>query len=357
MLVLALGLAALIAGWVYCRDFTHTSGKQAPTLEVEQNLDLGERELLSRVNGSIVLRNTGDQVLVIDGIVTRCGGLGVFIQRGSTELAKVERLEIPPHTKQTLVVQLAVAGSPGVPLVRRFAFQTNDPNRPSVEITLTVTPTSRYFATPAEVSLGTLSVGDSVQREIEIRAYDRKLPPITRVTCSLVRTEVDFQPGKKPANALPDLQGSESIGLLRVAFDKTTAPGDVSGTIFLFCEGEEKPVIELPVSGHIAPLVELSPGTLLLPRVSGAGATYRGNCICRSPSGKPLSLRISKAPPKLVVRIKDVPANRALKLIEVDATSIAQELPPAGPPQQLELTAEVDGRRMALKLMLVLKRP
>jgi hypothetical protein len=357
LLLLSVIAAALGVGGVYCWDFALGESPSQPAIDVVREINLGDKEVGAIVKPAFVIRNNGRAPLLIDDISARCGCLGLFVQKGSRCPEKIESLQIAPGEEETLSLHYGVSGPPGVTIVRRVEFRTNDPANPTVEIVLRVTPTSRYFAAPGEVSLGPIPVGARIEREVEIRAFDHSLPPITRVSASNDAIHAEYHPGKRLADGQPDAAGSVSVGLLRVTAQAPDTPGAVQGVISVFCEGREDPVITLAVSGRAIPLLELSPKDLVLPRVSTTGPLYTGTCVCRAAGTKSLTLAVEEAPAGLSVQVEDVPDNPSLKLVQIDASRLPRIVSTRGLTHRVALTALIEGRRIPLSLAVTLRQP
>jgi hypothetical protein len=322
-----------------------------------RDIRLGELEVGTVVEPSVVVRNVGRRPLVIDEMLTGCGCLGAFVSRAPGHRDKVERLEVAPRQEVALTLRLGITGTPGVPQVRNVRFRTNDPANPSVEIAIHVTPTSRYFATPAEVALGPIPTGHSVEREIDVRALDRSVPAVSRVTSSSYRVHAEYHPGKRPSDGQPEPVGSVSVGLLRITVPACESQEDVRASVSIFCEGRENPVLTVPVTGRVVPLVELSPADVRLPRASGSGPVYAATCVCSSPALKPLTLAVTEAPADIEIRVEGIPDNPSTQFIQIDASRLRDGIPASGLLRKVGLRADVEGRSFPLTVTLTLRQP
>src|SRR5207248_1397211 len=65
--------------------------------------------------------------------------------------------------------------------------------------------------------------------------------------------------------------------------------------------------------------VEVSPSTIMLPRVSNVGLRYSCDCLCRSTRGEDLSLTLEKAPSGISARVLTRRENsRSLVVVELE---------------------------------------
>lgn len=354
--VLGIGAAVLIAVGMFRYDLPFPTHEPHPAIEVDREVQLGEHELSSTVEFPLVVRNRGSQPLVVDEIETTCGCLGVFVAEESGLRAKVTRLEIPSHGRATLFPQLAVVGRPRIPETRKFSFRTNDLRNPRVEISMHVVPIAHYFTTPAELALGTVLVGERVEREIEVRAMDQNLPLIERASSSNERVHVRYERVPAISDAKGEAESSVLIGHLRIRFDAPSGSEEVGGAISLFCQGREQSVVMIPITGGVSRLIELTPMDVRLPRISGSGSVYSASCLCRAALSKPLRLAVQGLPENVAIRIKDFPENPSLKLIQIDAARLKDKVPAAGLEMPIKLTAHAGGQNIPLTLKLTVCR-
>jgi hypothetical protein len=250
---------------------------------------------------------------------------------------------------------MGVGGPPGVQERRRIVFSTNDPRNPRVEINLRVTGIARYSASPTALILGAVPVGSQVEREIQLLVADRDLLTITTVTSSNSHFRVNYRHIDFSLNPRSTTT-FEPCGLLTVVFDAPTVPGDVQGAISAYCDGREQPVVLIPVSARVLPLVQLSPQELFLPRASSAGPMYTATCVCRTALMQPLKLALRDASADITVNIKDFADDVSGKFLEIDANCLRGRVPAEGLVVHLSLAADVDGQIIPLPLKLTIQR-
>lgn len=332
-------------------------GVSHPVIEVQREFELGEHEVLTTLEVPVIIRNRGNQPLTVDQVQKNCGCLGVFTTDQAGERKELVKLEIQPQESITLFPQLAVVGHPRMPVTRRFTFRTNDPHNQLVDISMRVVPTAHYFAMPLELVLGQVVVGERVEREIQIRAHDRTLPAITRVSSSNERIHARYERIEAISDAKIDADPSPLIGRLHAYFDAPSLPGNIGGAISLFCEGRQDPAVTVPVTGRVERLIELSPHEVMLPRVSQSGPIYTANCLCRAALSKPLRLRIQKSPVDVLIQIKDVPENPSMKQVQIDAARVRDKVPAEGLVLPIALSAVAGDQTITLTLKITVQRP
>jgi hypothetical protein len=347
-----MGAIGLIAGWIFREKLERRDEKPHAAIEVERPIDLGNHELFSTLEPSLLIRNSGRRPLLIHGITTSCGCLGVFTRDGLRDRIQVQSLAVPPRKTELLCVQFAVTGDPAVPQVQMVRFSTNDPYNPEVCVLLSVVPFARYLAAPAQIALGTVPVGDQIKRFIDIIAHERNLPPVNRVVCSDDSVRVDFQSLDRSQAVVAQTENSELMGRVRILFRAPAAPADISGIISVHCEGRQEAAIVIPITARVRNLVELVPRQLVLPRVSDKGEVYAVSCLCRATPRKVLNVSVAEAPPGLAIQINEVPDNPSLRLVQIDATGIRDRVPPAGMLARVVLAVRVAGELINMPLTL-----
>src|SRR5205823_5308154 len=140
-----------------------------PAIELPEQIDLGEQEQGSIAIARFSVRNGGRSVLHLDHIRTTCACSGPEREEEG-KFVRVSSLQLAPGEQVGLVVRLAVNGRSRQPYSTRVLFDTNDPDRGRAEVVLRVAKvTGGVRAEPTSLAFGTIPVGQSSQRVIDIR--------------------------------------------------------------------------------------------------------------------------------------------------------------------------------------------
>jgi hypothetical protein len=143
-----------------------------------------------------------------------------------------------------------------------------------------------------------------------------------------------------------------ALGILIGSIEVTVRgeiPMPLDGELAVFAANREAELLTVPVHGQIVPEVQLSPGALVLPRKSGAGLTYEGNCYCRDTRGEPFDLEPETVPPGLTVRVESPTISSSVRVIRV-TMSATQRATADGQPLRVRFRAKVGQRVVPVEL-------
>lgn len=319
-LVVALLAAALLAGYLFSSKLGLWSGH--PEIEFPATLDLGKHEVGDQVVKPYVIANRGRADLVISEIRTSASCSCAGLERlDNGQYVRIEALTIPPGAHADLVLRFAVRGAPiGGPLRNVLELQTNDPKHPVARIEFIVDYVSGGFhLSPGAHVFGIVPRGAKVQQVVEVRDKATSPRTIERISSTDRRIQVELLPIEKLANAdsttRTKIEGPV-IGRFRVTV-QTDVPGRVDANVEIHPSGLPRKPDLFPVTGQVASDIEIGPSMVILPRQSSKGPLYNATCICRSTSGKPLSLSVETIPAGVSVRILDH-IDRASKTVVID---------------------------------------
>jgi hypothetical protein len=326
-----------------------------PVVAYPAKLDLGEHEIGDLAVSRFTIANRGNGELVIDQIRTNCSCTGMEREQDN-EFVQVKSLRLRGGEQANLVMRVSVRGVPvGAEMLNVVEFQTNDPSQPTGRIEAIVRRVSGgVVASPESVVFGTVPVGATVRKLIDIR--DNALLPrlIERVTSTMPeRVTVRLQPVRDgPREANPPPEGAV-VARLEVNVE-TAAPGEVDAVVQVYLAGEARTRDAVTVVGRVAAPIEISPGLLILPRASSSGPVYSATCICRSTAGEPLVVIVDSVPPGLTA---DVLAQDCPKLRSVRVTwDPSQGKVPTGRERQvIRLRAKAGDNEVVLELPVLLQ--
>ncbi|MCI0700146.1 MAG: DUF1573 domain-containing protein [Planctomycetia bacterium] len=350
--------AAVATGAVWWQSGQKQSAKpdpSQPVIDCPREIDLGTVEIHRTVEGVLPITNTGGQPLTIRDITTSCGCLGARLLPNREELKSSATVTIPPGGRVEIVFPLLVSGVHGVKTGHLIRFATDAPETPTVEVRLTFTPSARYFADPAAISLGDIAQDNSPPLTTIglFTTDDREAPAVKLVTSTdPERVKITFVPESPgspvvPAEATP---GSRRFGQVKVELGALRAGESVNAQVQVYVDGQVEPILAVPVSARVMVPVELLPPVLYLPRMSSSGPVYSGVVLCRATGTDGLRLQIDAVPPGLSVSVEDSPNNPGLLrvVVEGDPKIAVRE-------SVIPLTARVGGREYQLSLRVVIE--
>jgi hypothetical protein len=134
----------------------------APVLEVDQAVyDFGERNHLEMVEHDFVLRNVGDEPLVIKRIVPKCGCATGQLESGT----------IAPGESASLKATLDMSKFKGR-IEKMIVVESNDPENPNTTISFSGVARVLVFASPQAVFFNPKNPSETVKREVTILSLD-----------------------------------------------------------------------------------------------------------------------------------------------------------------------------------------
>lgn len=284
--------------------------KLSPVIEYPAKLDLGEREKGDIVVAPFTIANRGGGELLVDEITSNCGCTGIEREENGRYI-RLESLRLKPGEAVPLVMRVSVGGPLGATMNNVVEFRTNDPQQPTVHMDVLVTRVSGgVLTTPESVVFGTVPVGGKVRQFVDV--WDPAVSPraITRVTSTgLDRLTVRLlrdtdSPKRNEAN--PKANGAKPLGVLVGRLEvilKTDRPVKINDTVLIEVAGREDKPDKLPVVGQVAASFEMSPSLIVLPRYTSSGPVYKATCLCRSITGKPVTLTVDSLPSGVTAQV------------------------------------------------------
>jgi hypothetical protein len=94
--------------------------------------------------------------------------------------------------------------------------------------------------------------------------------------------------------------------------------GPLNGAIKVTINEEYRPPDSIPVTGKVLRRVEAAPTLLVLPRKTGQGDVYFGECRCFSTQGMALTLKPDVIPKGFTVHISPVEDDPSTQLVRID---------------------------------------
>jgi hypothetical protein len=271
----------------------------SPRLECVHTLDLGERSSQSFVTGTFQVANSGGSPLEITSIRTKCScsGLEVVVDGRPR---RIERLVLEPGKSQEVIIRFFVTEPPGNVQENAIRFCTNDPINPEHQVVLRISRVAGGFVTsPRAAVFGSLKLNQLARMRVEIRHQETGSRNVLWAEATNGNgVAVDWKP------ACYAQRGPEGLLLGHLDIQANTAlPGTLDCKIIVYLDDPSRPTIEIPVSGTVREPVQVFPGEILLPRRSGDGLVYHGDCLFLSDGEAPLQVAFEKPPPGIGIEV------------------------------------------------------
>jgi hypothetical protein len=293
--------------------------RRDPVLEMPSALDLGNQERGKVVVARFKVANRGGSDLVLDQVRTSCICSGLE-REVEGRFIPVASLRLTPGEETELAVRVAVRAQIGTEMRNAIFFHTNDPALPERALVVGIPKvTGGINASPARVLFDSIPIKTEAHQLIEIR--DPTSPPRTIrqvLSSNPDRFTVRLLPAER-AEGSPETKHKDGLLLGRIEVSpRTQEPGSFEGEVQIFLNDEARPPESIPVTGRVAPMVEASPATLVLPRASREGPLYFGTSVCRSIEGLPLQLSLEEAPKGISAMISPVHGNPSLQTVRIE---------------------------------------
>ena len=194
--------------------------------------DFGSAVATGSVSHSYAFRNDGKLSLVISDVRASCG----------CTVAKVREDTIPPGGAGAIDVTFNLVGRQGFQ-TKTITVTCNDPDRPSVLLTLRGTVVKPVWATPAALYLGRIATPE--QRHVMF-SLDAERPVMVRSW----RATGPSQPEVEYLGASADSDGRHHD--FRVTIVPPSAEGPFNGEIRVETDDERQPLVVVPYTGYWA---------------------------------------------------------------------------------------------------------
>lgn len=327
--ILATGCLALAGTGYLLRSYSVATPSPGPRIACARVIDLGPRELGETVTTKLQIENRGLSELAIADIRTSCSCTGMEYEQDG-ELRRVQTLRVKPLDKICVTIRLSVRGiTVGSSASTFVTFSTNDPDHQECSVELRLPSVSGgVFSNPSNVSFGSIQVGSTA--EYRVTVYDdavspRKILSVTSSNPTFVGAEA-VAPAELPMDA--GVRG-KAIASLRIRIN-TEKPKEINEFISIALDDISIKSDDIAVTGRVSSPIEITPGSLVLPRLSSQGKVYEAQCVCRSTNGVTWSIRVRECPRQFRVDVESPPGTTApvhrLKVRYSPSGSVPQEI-------------------------------
>jgi hypothetical protein len=235
-----------------------------PRLEVDQlELDGGEVEPGKIVNFAFPVRNTGQVPLAIEKVKASCGCIA---------LGDFDR-SIPPGGVGTVRAAIKTAGLRGQ-VTKHLTVTSNDPERPTVTLTMTARMFQPIEIFPSSDILLPLSPGRPTSLEVAIRCNEKEPLEIQKVETSL-----DFVHARLLPPAASAAGGPSTDQHVEITVDKAPTTTVFDATVTLHVNRPARPQILIHVSGYPRTAVAATPPRLYFGEMSPEVSTIQTRVI------------------------------------------------------------------------------
>jgi hypothetical protein len=212
----------------------------------EPDYDFGEVEAGDEVEHTFVFENTGDNLLSIEEVLSRCGCTG----------ALVTEQEVPPGGTGGIKVALHSKGFQGE-VKKGLTVESNDPENRLVRLTISGNVVSEVTVEPPYLDWGILGPDDSPRpKNLRIRFLKGR-----GLRLEKVRSE-------SPSVVLTEKSKDENGAVYSVALAENLPMGRFTGRITLRTNSERAPEVHVPFQGHVQGNVKVIPHILSLGRIT-----------------------------------------------------------------------------------------
>jgi len=213
-----------------------------PKIQFDKTVyDFGKTSQVETVTGSFTFRNAGDAILKLEKPTTSCG----------CTVADVKPDSLQPGEKGELAFSLNMPSIRSV-LEKHITVTSNDPQNPSVELTIKANYVPLFEFTPTFVRFDMRS-GSETNVTLVIKRNDGKKVSITKI-----------EPSKPWITAALDtsLNSNDQTARILVNAKPSGSPRPLSEHVRVFVENSEKPVVSLFISGRILGDIAFTPEML-----------------------------------------------------------------------------------------------
>jgi hypothetical protein len=300
-------------------------GEPTPKIQFDQTVyDFGKTSQVERVTGTFTFKNAGDGVLKVNKPTTSCG----------CTVASLKPDVLQPGEKGELTFTLNM-GTARATLQKNITVTSNDPEKPSIVLTVKAEYIPLYEVTPTMVRMD-IRKGDSTNTTVQIKRTDGKKLEITKVDATKPWITTKLIPSEKS-----DEQSA------RIAMEiKSDGPiGYFSEAVRVFAEDPAKAIVTIFVSGRTLGDIAMNPAMLYWNvndpaalKKEGAEAQNTRRLVATSTvPGKTFELRNAKSSLKevnvelvpkengksyeIVAKLTDVPQQTVSGTISVESNS------------------------------------
>ncbi len=215
----------------------------APKISFDQTTyDFGTTSQVDQVAGKFTFKNSGEAVLELKKPTTSCG----------CTVAKLQPETLKPGETGELSFTLNIGMSKGH-IEKHITVPSNDPQTPSVNLTIKADIKPTFEINPQQINLGDLHQGITTNAVVTIKRVDGKKLAISKVEPSNPTLTAKIQPSENP---------DEQSAQILIEAKADGAPRRFTDSVKIFTEATDKPAFIVTVVGRVIGDIALTPEAL-----------------------------------------------------------------------------------------------
>jgi len=221
------------------------NAQAAPKIQFDRTVyDFGTTSMVQQLTGTFTFQNTGVGVLDLKKPSTSCG----------CTVASVKPDTLKPGDKGELVFTMNVGNMTRGHAEKYITVPSNDPQTPSVNLTVKADIVPTFDFNPQHVPLGDIRQGTTTNVSVQVKRVDGKKINLSKVETSNPSIHARIVPVENSDGTAADVViESEAEG----------APRRFNETVKVFADNPTQPAFTIGVSGRLVGPITLSPEAVL----------------------------------------------------------------------------------------------
>ena len=202
--------------------------------------DFGNTSMVQQLTGTFTYQNTGEGVLELKKPTTSCG----------CTVASVKPESLKPGEKGELVFTMNVGSMTRGHAEKHITVPSNDPQTPSVNLTVKADIVPTFDYTPQQVPLGDIRQGLITNIVVDVKRVDGKNINLTKVETSNPSIRARLAP----------VESSEGkASQILIAFEAEGAPRRFNDNVKVFGDATNQPAFTIPIMGRLVGELTINP--------------------------------------------------------------------------------------------------
>jgi hypothetical protein len=202
--------------------------------------DFGNTSMVQQLTGTFTFENTGEGVLELKKPTTSCG----------CTVASVKPETLKKGEKGELVFTMNVGNMNRGHAEKHITVPSNDPQAPSVNLTVKADIVPIYDFNPQNIPLGDLRQGTITNVAIQVKRVDGKPIDLTKAESTNPSIRVRIQPEEGSSN---------TAARVVIEAEAEGSPRRFNETVKVFAANTNQPAFTIPVFGRLVGDVTLNP--------------------------------------------------------------------------------------------------
>jgi hypothetical protein len=213
----------------------------APKIQFDKTVyDFGNTSMVQQLTGTFTYQNAGEGVLDLKKPTTSCG----------CTVASVKPDSLKPGEKGELVFTMNVGNMNRGHAEKHITVPSNDPQTPSVNLTVKADIVPTFDYNPQQVPLGDIRQGLVTNIVVEVKRVDGKNINLTKVETSNPSIRAHIAP----------VESSEGkAAQVLIAFEAEGAPRRFNDNVKVYGDATNQPAFTIPVMGRLVGELSINP--------------------------------------------------------------------------------------------------